>query len=211
MSTRLPCCFSVFYDYPSWRTGGSPLVPQVPGYPITHIIHSFLTIINYKTVCACRSSIMDIPPVPNQPKTFKFPQCSFGQKTPVKRNFQSSWFANRTWLHYDEANDLAYYHVCMLLTETENWTVRILIRRSYSMDFPTGKMLEWPLKHDSSKCHRDSVRDRNSCVQCVCVVRCSNISVIKNISSNISTKLTEFINRNCTQDAIKMHLQPFWT
>ena len=86
----------------------------------THISHSFLTILNYKTVCACRSSIVDIPPVPNQPKTFKFPQRSFGQKNPVKRSFQSSWFANRTWLHYNEANDLAYCHVCMLLTETES-------------------------------------------------------------------------------------------
>ena len=32
----------------------------------------------------------------------------------MKRSFQSSWFANRTWLHYDEANDLAYCHVCMV-------------------------------------------------------------------------------------------------
>ena len=146
ISTRLPCCLRVFYDYPSWRTGGSPFVPQVPGYLKTHIIHSFLTILNYKTVCACRSAITDIPPVPNQPKTFKFPQRSFGQKHPVKRSVQSSWFANRMWLHYDEANDLAYCHVCMLLTETESWIVRILIRRSYSMDFPTGKMLAWLLK-----------------------------------------------------------------
>ena len=107
-------CFRVFYDYPSWRTGDSPFVPQVPGYLKTHTIHSFLTILNYKTVCACRSSIMDIPPVPNQHKTFKFPQSSFGQKNPVKRSFQSSWFANRTWLHYDEANDLAYCRVCMV-------------------------------------------------------------------------------------------------
>ena len=75
---------------------------------------SFLTILNYKTVCACRSSIMGIPPVPNLPKTLKFPQGSFGQKNPVKRSFQSSWFANKTWLHYDEANDLAYCHVCMV-------------------------------------------------------------------------------------------------
>ena len=51
MSTRLSCCFRVFYDYPSWRTGGSPFVPQVPGYLKTHIIHSFLTILNCKTVC----------------------------------------------------------------------------------------------------------------------------------------------------------------
>ena len=36
------------------------------------------------------------------------------RKKTVKRSFQSSWFANRTWLHYDEANDLAYCHVCMV-------------------------------------------------------------------------------------------------
>ena len=94
-------------------------MPEVPVFKI-NIIHSFLTILNYKTVCACCSSIMDIPPVPNQPKTFKFPQRSFGQKNPVKIScHQYSWFANRTWLHYDEVNDLAYCHVCMLLTETE--------------------------------------------------------------------------------------------
>ena len=32
ISTRLPCCFMVYYDYPSWRTGGSLFVPQMPGY-----------------------------------------------------------------------------------------------------------------------------------------------------------------------------------
>ena len=92
-------------------------MPQVPGYLKTHIIHSFRTILNDKTVCVCRSSIMDVP---NQPKTFKFPQRSVGQKNPVKKSFQSSFFTNRTWLHYDEANDLAYCHVCMLLTETDS-------------------------------------------------------------------------------------------
>ena len=89
-------------------------MPQVPGYLKPNIVLSFLTIANYKTVCAWRSSIMDIPPVPNQLKTFKFPQRSFGQKKTVKKSCQSSWFANRTWLHYDEENDLAYCHVCMV-------------------------------------------------------------------------------------------------
>ena len=140
LSTRLPCCFRVFYYYPSWRTRVSPFVPQVSGYLKTHIIHSFLTILNYKTVCACRSSIMDIPPLPNQHKTFKFPQLSFGEKPPVKRSLQ---FTNRTWLHH-EANELAYCHICMLLTETESWTVRILIRRSYSMDFPKTWLFQVP-------------------------------------------------------------------
>ena len=51
-------------------------------------------------------------------------------------------------------------------------------------------------RHDSSKCHHDSVRGRNSCVQYVCVVRCSNVTIIRNVSSNLLTKLTEFTNRN---------------
>ena len=47
------------------------------------------------------------------------------------------------------------------------------------------------------------MRGRNRCVPYVCVARCSNVTIIRNISSNIPTKLTEFINRNCTQDAVK--------
>ena len=63
------------------------------------------------------------------------------------------------------------------------------------MNFPTGKMPAWSLKPNSSRCHRYSVRDRNSCVRYVCVARCSNVTTARNISSNIPTKLTEFINR----------------
>ena len=37
---------------------------------------SFLSFLNSETRCVC--FIMDIPPVPNQPKTFTFPQHSFG-------------------------------------------------------------------------------------------------------------------------------------
>ena len=144
MSTRLPCCFMVFYDYPSWRTGGSPFMSQVPGYLRTHIIHSFLTILNYKTVCACRSSIMDIPPVP---KTFKFPQRSFGQKNPVKRIFQSSWFAKmeRGYITMRQMTSRIVLYA-WLLTETESRTVWILIRRSYTIDFSYWKDATWPLK-----------------------------------------------------------------
>ena len=55
-----------------------------------------------------------VPPVPNQPKTFRFPPCTFGVKKPEKRSFQPSWFDNRPWLHYDVAKDLAFCHLCML-------------------------------------------------------------------------------------------------
>ena len=32
---------------------------------------------------------MDIPPVPNQLKTFRFPQRCFGKTNPVKRSFKT--------------------------------------------------------------------------------------------------------------------------
>ena len=65
-----------------------------------------------KKPCMFNPAVMDIPPVPNQSNTFKWPQRCFGKTNPVKRSFQASWFSNRTWLHYDEANDLAFCHIC---------------------------------------------------------------------------------------------------
>ena len=59
---------------------------------------------------------------------------------PVKRSFQSSWFANRTWLHYDEANDLAFCHVCMIAHrdgKLNSATLDAFILNGFS----TGKML----------------------------------------------------------------------
>ena len=32
----------------------------------------------------------------------------------VRKKKGNPWFANRTWLHYDEPKDLAYCHVCMV-------------------------------------------------------------------------------------------------
>ena len=103
MSEERRTIFSKRIDPPTGKGGNSVGIP-------------------YKTVCACRSSIMDIPPVPDQPQTFKFPQRSFGQKkTQSPRSFQSSWFANRTWLHNDEANDLAYCHGCLQRRKVEQF------------------------------------------------------------------------------------------
>ena len=83
-------CHAVYgvYDYPSWRTGVSPLCLRCPAtLKYISFIQLFLTILNHKTVCACRSSIMAIPPVPNQSKTFKFLHRSFCQKTQWKDVF----------------------------------------------------------------------------------------------------------------------------
>ena len=117
-------------------------------------------------------------------------------------------------LHRTDVKSHIIIHVSAAVnSQMESWTVRILIRRSYSMDSPTGNMLAWPLKImtiPSAIVIQWGVEIVVS-VQYVCIVRCSNVTIIRNISSNILTKLTEFINWNCTQDAIKMHLQPFWT
>ena len=55
-----------------------------------HIIflkNAFMSILKDMVACACACyfSAMDIPPDPNQPKTFKFPQCSFGVKNKKKK------------------------------------------------------------------------------------------------------------------------------
>ena len=64
--------------------------------------------------CCC--SIMDIqvPPVPNQLKTFQFPPRTFSVKKLEQRSFQPSWFDSQPWLHYNEAKDLAFCHLRML-------------------------------------------------------------------------------------------------
>ena len=101
---------------------------------------------------------MDIPPVPNQPTTFKFPQRSFGKTNPVKQSFQASWFINRTWLHYDEANDLAFCHICMVAHKDGKLNSNNLYKAFIINGFSNWKDASVAFKkHDSSKCHRDSV------------------------------------------------------
>ena len=47
---------------------------------------AFLNILKYAiNVLVYTSAIMDIPPIPNKPMTFKFLQRSFGKTNPVKR------------------------------------------------------------------------------------------------------------------------------
>ena len=60
------------------------------------------------------SNLPDIPDSPHQSGPgFKFPKRSFGKATVVFRSFQSTWFRQWPFLHYDEANDLAYCHTCV--------------------------------------------------------------------------------------------------
>ncbi len=58
------------------------------------------------------SSSESFPAEPHQPRSFNFPKREFGKKTVVKRSFNPSWFERYKWLHYDEAQDAAFCHVC---------------------------------------------------------------------------------------------------
>lgn len=69
-------------------------------------------------MASCSSfDFQDLPEVsdsPHQPGTaFKFPKRSFGKKSVTTRSFQSSWFQQWPFLHYDEGKDLAYCHICV--------------------------------------------------------------------------------------------------
>ena len=60
------------------------------------------------------SDLPDIPDSPHQPGAeFMFPKRSFGKKN-ISRSFQHSCFRQWSFLHYDEKNDLAYCHTCVL-------------------------------------------------------------------------------------------------
>ena len=57
----------------------------------------------------------DILDKPHQPSAnYKFSKQTFGQKKPVYRAFQSAWFSQWPFPHYNEANDVAYCHTCFV-------------------------------------------------------------------------------------------------
>ena len=55
------------------------------------------------------TQLQDIPARPNQPVDFKFPKRAFGK---TMRSCQS-WFKQYNFLHYDEARDLLFCHICV--------------------------------------------------------------------------------------------------
>ena len=63
----------------------------------------------------------DIPDKPHQPSAnYKLPKRTLGHKKPVYRAFQSVWFSQWPFLHYNEANDVAYCHTCLVAFKQRN-------------------------------------------------------------------------------------------
>lgn len=57
------------------------------------------------------------PSLPDKPyhpaATFSFPKRTFGVKKPVKCAARSQWFKTWSFLHYDEATDAVFCHICV--------------------------------------------------------------------------------------------------
>ncbi|XP_071522625.1 LOW QUALITY PROTEIN: uncharacterized protein Atac2 [Panulirus ornatus] len=109
------------------------------------------------------SGLLHIPSVgntPHQPKTAAFPKRVFGKANPVARSFQPSWFHRWPWIHYDEANDRAFCHVCVK-AYTQNLISSAVIEPLFiSRGFTNWKDVTtkrgFPA-HERSDCHREAV------------------------------------------------------
>jgi len=77
-----------------------------------------------------------IPPTPHQPgASFKFPKRSFGKTKIVERSFQQCWFAKWPFSHYDEVNDRAFCHMCMVAFKEKKMQVTKKADPAFVSDF----------------------------------------------------------------------------
>ena len=91
---------------------------------------------------------IQVPPVPIQPKTFRFHQRSFDFKKPEQRNVKLSWFDSRPWLHYDKAKDLMPTEAKIKMKPASLMGVLHVIEKTKCISFR---------KHNSLKDHQGSV------------------------------------------------------
>ena len=62
------------------------------------------------------ASSQEVPDFLHQPDSaFRFPKRALDKTSVVHRAFQHSWFEKLPFLHYNEANDVAYCHTCLLM------------------------------------------------------------------------------------------------
>ena len=93
---------------------------------------------------------------PNQPSNFRFPKTAFGKQS---RSFQSAWFRDYPWLHYDEKIDSAFCYICIKQSEKGNLKSppeldQVFISTGFSN---WKKALLWFQEHQTSECHKASV------------------------------------------------------
>lgn len=105
------------------------------------------------------TSTLSFPEKPHQPKAFTFPIRSFGKKQAVQRSFKPTWFDKWNWIHYNEALDATFCHVCARAEEEGK-----LKANSKDLSFIQKGFTNWKdategfRRHEQSKCHQDAVQ-----------------------------------------------------
>ena len=94
---------------------------------------------------------------PNQPSNFQFPKSAFGKRN---RSFQSAWFRDYPWLHYDEKNDSAFCYICINQSEKGNLKFAPKLDQAFkSTGFSNWKKALLRFQgHQTSQCHKVSVK-----------------------------------------------------
>ena len=86
------------------------------------------------------TSTLPFPEKPHQPKAFTFPIRSFGKKQVVQRSFKPTWFDKWNWIHYNEALDATFCHVCARAEEEGKLKANSKDLLFIQKDSPTGRM-----------------------------------------------------------------------
>ena len=93
-----------------------------------------------------------------QPCSFAFQKCSFGKKTIVWRAFQAKWFDSYSWLHYDEANNVAFCYLCKKATAEK----KLMASKCSDEVFTSRGFCNWKdamasfTRHEQSKSHKEA-------------------------------------------------------
>ncbi len=112
--THLSCCVEHARRFKDLQLLRSPSSRYSPVERIGLLAPIERPIMAGQSTSGSSSSDSLLPSKPHQPLDFSFPKRSFGQKAPVLRSFQQSWFSQWPFLHYDETQDLVFCHTCLL-------------------------------------------------------------------------------------------------
>ena len=77
----------------------------------------------------------------------------------LKRSFQKQWFDRWSWLHYDEDQDLAFCHTCIVAYQNNHLQATHCLEQAFiSKGFCNWKDATSKFaKHEKSQCHKDAV------------------------------------------------------
>ena len=108
------------------------------------------------------TEVPEVTDEPHQPKDFKFPKRSFGNASQTTRTFQSKWFNDHSWIHYDENSDSAFCHVCIQAYKRGCLSSNTAEPRFISDGYTNWKDATRPGRgfsgHENSECHKEAVQ-----------------------------------------------------